>query len=35
MKVFYNLVENKNCAIALGFFDGVHLAHQKLIKKTV
>lgn len=35
MKVFYNLVENKNCTIALGFFDGVHLAHQELIKKTV
>lgn len=23
---------NKPCAIALGFFDGVHIAHQKIIK---
>lgn len=35
MKVFYNLKENSDSALALGFFDGIHLAHQQLIKKTV
>ncbi len=35
MQVRYELNENKNVALALGFFDGVHLAHQTLIKKTV
>lgn len=25
---------NKPCAIALGFFDGVHIAHQKIIKSA-
>lgn len=35
MGVYYELNENKNTALALGFFDGVHFAHQTLIKKTV
>lgn len=35
MKVYTELIDNKNTALALGFFDGVHLAHQELIKKTV
>lgn len=35
MKIHNELSENKNVALALGFFDGVHLAHQKLIKTTV
>ena len=28
-------MKNKPCAIALGFFDGVHIAHQKIIKSVV
>lgn len=35
MGVYFELNENKNTALALGFFDGVHFAHQTLIKKTV
>ena len=35
MGVYYNLDENKNSALALGFFDGVHYAHRILIEKTV
>lgn len=36
MKVLYDLnEENKNLALALGFFDGVHLGHQEVIKSAV
>ena len=35
MQIFTDLNENKNLAIALGFFDGVHLGHQKVIKSAV
>lgn len=35
MGVYFELNENKNMVLALGFFDGVHFAHQTLIKKTV
>ena len=26
---------NTACAVALGFFDGVHIAHQKIIQTAV
>ena len=35
MKVFKSINHNPDLALALGFFDGVHLAHQKLISKAV
>ena len=35
MQIFTDLKENKNLAIALGFFDGVHLGHRKVIKSAV
>ena len=36
MKIYYNLEKSENPkAIALGFFDGVHIAHQKIIEKAV
>lgn len=36
MKIFTELNnENKNLALALGYFDGVHLGHQKVIKSAV
>lgn len=31
----YTNNENKTRAICLGYFDGIHLGHQELIKKTV
>ncbi len=35
MQVFSDLNENKGLAIALGYFDGVHLGHQAVIKSAV
>lgn len=38
MKIFYNLNETippKKRAVALGFFDGVHLGHAAVLKKAV
>ena len=36
MEVFSNVDgQNKNLALALGFFDGVHLGHQEVIKSAV
>lgn len=35
MQVFDKLIENKGLAIALGYFDGVHLGHQAVIKSAV
>lgn len=35
MKVFNNIIQLENSAIALGFFDGVHIGHQELIKEVV
>ena len=35
MQTFDKINENKNLSLALGFFDGVHLAHQKVIKSAV
>lgn len=35
MQVFYQLNKNKHLALALGYFDGVHLGHQKVIKSAV
>lgn len=36
MEVYYNLEKSEHkTAVALGFFDGVHIAHQRIIEKTV
>lgn len=35
MQIFYELSKNPNLAIALGFFDGVHLGHKKVIENAV
>lgn len=35
MKVFTQLNENKNLVLILGFFDGFHLGHQKVITSAV
>ena len=35
MKVFRNIKKNKNIAIALGYFDGVHIGHRKIIKNLI
>lgn len=35
MKFFQQTNTNKNITLALGFFDGVHLAHQTVIKSAV
>lgn len=35
MQTFTELKENKNLSLALGYFDGVHLGHQAVIKSAV
>ena len=35
MKIFRTINHNPDLALALGYFDGVHLAHQKLISHVV
>jgi len=35
MKVFQELNKNKHIAIALGYFDGMHLGHKKVIQTLV
>ena len=35
MEIFNELVPIKNTCIGLGFFDGVHLGHKKLINMVV
>lgn len=35
MKIFKSINHNPDLAIALGYFDGVHVAHQKLISRAV
>ena len=35
MQIFTQLNENKDLSLALGYFDGVHLGHQKVIKTAV
>ena len=36
MEIYYNLEKPEtDTAVALGFFDGVHIAHQRIIEKTV
>lgn len=35
MQILKELDENFNLSLALGFFDGVHLGHQKVIKNAV
>ena len=35
MEIFKNLNEKPNLSLALGFFDGVHLGHQTVIKSAV
>lgn len=35
MQIFNELNENKGLALALGYFDGVHIGHQAVIKSAV
>ncbi len=35
MQIFYKLNENKHLSLALGYFDGVHKGHKKVIKSAV
>jgi len=35
MEVFHEINENKKLAIALGYFDGIHIGHKKIINQLV
>lgn len=35
MQIFYELNKNPKLSLVLGFFDGVHLGHKKVIKSAV
>lgn len=35
MQIFNELNENKGLSLSLGFFDGVHIGHQEVIKQSV
>ena len=35
MEIYSQFIEKKDLVIALGYFDGVHLAHQKVISSAV
>jgi riboflavin kinase/FMN adenylyltransferase len=35
MQIIKEITYIPNLSLALGFFDGVHIAHQKLIKNAV
>lgn len=35
MQILRELIENKGLSLALGYFDGVHLGHQAVIKSAV
>lgn len=35
MQVFSEINENKNLSLAFGFFDGMHLGHQAVVKSAV
>ena len=35
MEIYSQFVEKKDLVLALGYFDGVHLAHQEVISKAV
>ncbi len=35
MQIFTKLAKNTNLSLALGYFDGVHLGHQKVISTAV
>ena len=35
MEILTDFIEKKNLSLALGFFDGVHIAHQKLLLRAV
>ncbi len=35
MEIYYNLKKSEiSTAVALGFFDGVHIAHRKILERT-
>ena len=35
MQKFHEITENKGIAIALGYFDGIHIGHKKIISQLV
>ena len=35
MQILHDLSENPNLSLALGYFDGVHIGHQAVIKNAV
>ena len=35
MEVFHEIVPKKKIAIALGYFDGIHIGHKKIITTLI
>ena len=35
MEILHEITENKNIAVALGYFDGIHIGHRKILQTLI